>query len=137
LRLSSSMPSTTDKHESITATLDAAIETYNNTLLQSLQSVADQIVKLKSISLQREQAIRAMTLAQQSATLVQRSFKAGLTSYLNVIQSQTATLQEQQRVAQTRAAYLDAWAQLMQALGGGLGDDLPRPATGEVASSTK
>ena len=118
-----------------TAILDAAIETYNNTLLQSLQSVADQIVKLKSIELQRDQSEHAMALAQKSANLAKRGFKAGLTSYLNVIQTQMATLQEQQRVAQTRAAYLDAWAQLMQSLGGGLGDDLPHPpATNDMAN---
>ncbi|WP_161539924.1 TolC family protein [Glaciimonas sp. PCH181] len=118
-----------------TAILDAAIETYNNTLLQSLQSVADQIVKLKSIELQRNQSERAMALAEKSASLAKRGFKAGLTSYLNVIQTQMATLQEQQRVAQTRAAYLDAWAQLMQSLGGGLGDDLPHPpAAANVAA---
>ncbi|MDY7545162.1 efflux transporter outer membrane subunit [Glaciimonas sp. CA11.2] len=117
-----------------TATLDAAIETYNNTLLQALQSVADQIVKLKSVELQRNQSERAMALAEKSASFAQRAFKAGLTSYLNVIQTQTALLQEQQRVAQTRAAYLDAWAQLMQALGGGLGDDLPHPKV-EVAKA--
>lgn len=118
-----------------TAALDAAIETYNNTLLQSLQSVADQIVKLKSIELQRNQSEQAMALAKKSASFAQRAFKAGLTSYLNVIQTQMALLQEQQRVAQTRAAYLDAWAQLMQALGGGLGDDLPHPKPAEVAAS--
>jgi len=120
-----------------TATLDAAIETYNNTLLHSLQSVADQIVKLKSIELQRNQAEQAMALAQKSYAYAQRGFKAGLTPYLNVIQTQMAMLQEQQRVAQARAAYLDAWAQLMQALGGGLGDNLPQPkATASAAAST-
>ncbi|KAF3997602.1 efflux transporter outer membrane subunit [Glaciimonas immobilis] len=118
-----------------TATLDAAIETYNNTLLQSLQSVADQIVKLKSIALQRNQSESAMTLATKSASIAQRGFKAGLTSYLNVIQTQMAMLQEQQQVAQSRAAYLDAWAQLMQALGGGLGDDLPLPTVDGTATS--
>jgi NodT family efflux transporter outer membrane factor (OMF) lipoprotein len=100
------------------------------------QSVADQIVKLKSIELQRNQSEQAMALAQRSYQLAQRGFKAGLTPYLNVIQTQMAMLQEQQRVAQARAAYLDAWAQLMQALGGGLGDDLPRPeAAASVAAS--
>jgi NodT family efflux transporter outer membrane factor (OMF) lipoprotein len=110
-----------------TATLDAAIETYNNTLLHSLQSVADQIVSLKSIELQREQSEQAMAQAQRSYQLALRGFTAGLTPYLDVIQTQMAMLREQQRVAQARAAYLDAWAQLMQALGGGLGDDLPKP----------
>jgi NodT family efflux transporter outer membrane factor (OMF) lipoprotein len=119
-----------------TATLDAAIETYNSTLLHSLQSVADQIVKLKSIELQRDHAEQAVAQAEKSYAFAQRGFKAGLTPFLNVIQTQMAMLQEQQRVAQARAAYLDAWAQLMQALGGGLGDDLPRAqATAGVATA--
>ncbi len=116
-----------------TAQLDAAIEGYNGALLQALQSVADQCVKLKSLQLQREQSEQALGLAQKTFDLAQRGFKAGLTPYLDVIHAQITLLQEQQHVAQARAAYLATWAQLMQALGGGLGDDLPTVASATIA----
>jgi len=97
-----------------------------------LQSVADQIVKLKSEQQQRLQSEQALALAGKSYDLAKRGYQAGLTAYINVIQTQLTMLQQQQRVAQTRASYLDSWAQLMQALGGGLGDDLPQPGTADV-----
>ncbi|SDX61572.1 efflux transporter, outer membrane factor (OMF) lipoprotein, NodT family [Collimonas sp. OK242] len=112
-----------------TAALDAAIESYNNTLVQALQNVADQIIKLKSQQQQRGQSEQALALSQQSYDLAKRAYQAGLTANINVIQTQLTLLQQQQHVAQIRAAYLDSWAQLMQALGGGLGDDLPQPAS--------
>ncbi len=115
------------------AALDGAIESYNNTLVQALQSVADQIVKLKSEQQQQLQSEQALALADQSYGLARRGYQAGLTAYINVIQTQLTLLQQQQRVAQTRASYLDNWAQLMQALGGGLGDDLPQPGKADVS----
>ncbi|MEO6921829.1 MAG: efflux transporter outer membrane subunit [Collimonas sp.] len=110
-----------------TAALDGAIESYNNTLVQALQSVADQIIKLKSEQQQRAQSEQALALSKTSYDLAKRGYQAGLTANINVIQTQLVLLQQQLRVAQIRAGYLDSWAQLMQALGGGLGDDLPLP----------
>ncbi|AMP06760.1 efflux transporter outer membrane subunit [Collimonas pratensis] len=110
-----------------TAALDGAIESYNNTLVQALQSVADQIIKLKSEQQQRGQSEQALALSKKSYDLAKRGYQAGLTANINVIQTQLVLLQQQLRVAQIRAGYLDSWAQLMQALGGGLGDDLPQP----------
>lgn len=116
-----------------TAAFDAAVESYNNTLVQALQSVADQIVKLKSQQQQRAQSEQALALSKQSYDLAMRGYQAGLTANINVIQTQLVLLQQQIRVAQVRASYLDNWAQLMQALGGGLGDDLPQPADAVAA----
>jgi outer membrane protein TolC len=48
------------------------------------------------------------------------------------LNAQTVLLQQQQRMEQVNAAYLDAWAQLMQALGGGL-----EQQTTAVASTEK
>ncbi|AIY43313.1 Outer membrane component of tripartite multidrug resistance system [Collimonas arenae] len=117
-----------------TAALDGAIESYNNTLVQALQSVADQIVKLKSEQQQRVQSEQALALSKKSYELAKRGYQAGLTANINVIQTQLVLLQQQLRVAQIRASYLDSWAQLMQALGGGLGDDLPLPGATENAA---
>ena len=69
-------------------------------LVQALQSVADQIFKLKS-----EQAL---ALTDKSYDLAKRACQAGLIAYINVIQIQLTLLQQQQQVAQTRASYLDS-----------------------------
>jgi NodT family efflux transporter outer membrane factor (OMF) lipoprotein len=119
-----------------TAALDAAIESYNNTLVQALQSVADQIIKLKSEQQQGGQSEQALALARQSYDLAKRGYQAGLTANINVIQTQLVLLQQQLRVTQIRSSYMDSWAQLMQALGGGLGDDLPQPANAAASASS-
>ncbi|HTD03283.1 efflux transporter outer membrane subunit [Undibacterium sp.] len=103
-----------------TANYDAAVESYNNTLVLALQSVADQIVKLKSSEKQKTQIEQALALAQTSYELAQRGFHSGISEYLTVLNAQTVLLQQQQRMEQVNAVYLDTWAQLMQALGGGL-----------------
>ncbi|MFZ6647566.1 TolC family protein [Undibacterium sp. TJN25] len=103
-----------------TASYDAAVESYNGTLVTALQSVADQIVRLKSSEKQKAQIAQALVLAQRSYDIAQRGFHSGISEYLTVLNTQTVLLQQQQRMEQVDAAYLDAWAQLMQALGGGL-----------------
>lgn len=103
-----------------TANYDAAVESYNSTLVTALQSVADQIVRLKSSEKQKAQISQALALAQKSYDIAQRGFHSGISEYLTVLNTQTVLLQQQQRMEQIDAAYLDAWAQLMQALGGGL-----------------
>ena len=103
-----------------TANYDAAVESYNNTLVLALQSVADQIVKLKSSEKQKDQIEQALALAQKSYDIAQRGYHSGISEYLTVLNAQTVLLQQQQRMEQVNALYLDAWAQLMQALGGGL-----------------
>ncbi|MES2103569.1 MAG: efflux transporter outer membrane subunit [Pseudomonadota bacterium] len=103
-----------------TANYDAAVESYNNTLVLALQSVADQIVKLKSSEKQKAQIEQALALAQKTYDIAQRGYHSGISEYLTVLNTQTVLLQQQQRMEQINALYLDAWAQLMQALGGGL-----------------
>ncbi|GGC74353.1 efflux transporter outer membrane subunit [Undibacterium terreum] len=110
-----------------TANYDAAVESYNNTLVLALQAVADQIVKLKSSEKQKAEIEKALALAQRTYDLAQRSYHSGISEYLTVLNTQTVLLQQQQRMEQINTAYLDAWAQLMQALGGGL-EEKPAPA---------
>lgn len=104
----------------VNADYDMAVEAYNSTLIQALESVADQIVSLRSLERQRAEASQSSTLADHTYTIALQGFRAGLTDYLNVLNAQNQTLLEGQRKAQVEARYLDAYAALMQALGGGV-----------------
>jgi len=58
------------------------------------------------------------------------AYQRGLTDYLNVLNAQTLLLRQQQVQQQVQAARLSAHAELVTALGGGLGTGADAPAEG-------
>ena len=103
-----------------TADYDIAVESYNGTLIQALENVADQIVTLRSLQTQRVESNAANALANRSYAITFQGFKSGLTDYLYVLNAQHQTLLEAERKAVVEARFLDAYAALMQAVGGGV-----------------
>jgi NodT family efflux transporter outer membrane factor (OMF) lipoprotein len=110
------------------ADYDIAVESYNATLIRALENVANQVVSLRSLEIQRVEANSSNTLANSAYDIALRAFRSGLTDYLNVLNAQNQTLGEAQRKAQVEARFLDAYAALMQAIGGGV-PVTPPPAT--------
>ncbi|PCE32365.1 efflux transporter outer membrane subunit [Burkholderia ubonensis] len=102
------------------ADYDAAVETYNEAVLGAFRDVANQVVSLQSLARQQQDVEASVQSAQSAFDYAARAYRAGLTDYLNVLSTQTELLQAQQSLANTRAARLDSWAQLMTALGGGV-----------------
>lgn len=115
-----------------TAEYDIAVESYNNTLIYALENVANQIVTLRSLEKQRTETYRSNSLADRAYDIAMRGFRSGLTDYLNVLNAQNQTLLESQRKAQVEGRFLDAYAALMQAIGGGVPVTAP-PAQKEQA----
>lgn len=103
-----------------TADYDIAVESYNDTVIRAMNNVADQIVTLRSLGKERTQVNKANALAKRAYDIALKSFRAGLTDYLNVLNAQNQTLLETQQKVQVEAHFLDAYAGLMQALGGGV-----------------
>jgi NodT family efflux transporter outer membrane factor (OMF) lipoprotein len=103
-----------------TAEYDIAVESYNNTLINALENVANQIVTLRSLEKQRTETYRANVLAGRAYDIALIGFRSGMTDYLNVLNAQNQTLLESQRKTQVEARFLDAYAALMQAIGGGV-----------------
>jgi NodT family efflux transporter outer membrane factor (OMF) lipoprotein len=106
-----------------TAAYDLAVDRYNQTLLDALHEVADQLATLASTERQRQQADAAVVASRRAYDQARQGFDAGLTDYLTVLSTQTALLNQQQELAQIVAAQLDTRALLAQALGGGFTDD--------------
>ncbi|RQZ17208.1 fusaric acid resistance protein FusA [Burkholderia sp. Bp9031] len=102
------------------ADYDLAVETYNQTVLAAFRDVANQVVSLQSLARQQIDIAASVDSAQSAFDYAAQGYRAGLTDYLNVLSTQTELLQAQQGLANVRAARLDAWAQLMMALGGGV-----------------
>ncbi|HJV65994.1 MAG TPA: efflux transporter outer membrane subunit [Geomonas sp.] len=112
------------------AEYDMAVESYNSTVIGALQSVANQVVSLRSLEKQRAESANSYQLALRSYDIGLRAFRGGLTDYLNVLNAQNQTLTEAQRKTQVEARYLDAYALLMQALGGGVSLQSPQSPGG-------
>ncbi|WP_434666765.1 efflux transporter outer membrane subunit [Paraburkholderia sp. A3BS-1L] len=102
------------------ADYDQAVETYNQTVLTAFQSVADQVVSLRSLETQQHDVEISVQSATEAFDYAEKGYRIGMTDYLNVLATQTELLRAQQSLALARAARLDAWAQLMTALGGGI-----------------
>jgi NodT family efflux transporter outer membrane factor (OMF) lipoprotein len=99
---------------------DEAIEAYNASVITAMQQVADEVVSLRSLAVQQVNAEDAATSADDAYRLATRGYRSGITEYLQVLIDQTTALHQHQQVEEIRAKRFEAWAILMQALGGGL-----------------
>lgn len=107
-----------------TANYDIEVEHYNQLLSMALKSIADQVVTLRSLQRQQQQAELSVATARNNIDIATRAFQRGLTGYLNVLNAQTQLQRQQQIIQQLQAQKLNAYATLTAALGGGIEDDV-------------
>jgi outer membrane protein TolC len=96
--------------------------------VSALKDVADQVVRIRSLETQEDDAGRTVATARKTYDLAKEGYRRGLTNYLNVLIAQNQLLHAQEGVARIQAERLSAHASLMAALGGGLAEpgDSPR-----------
>ncbi|CAB4048879.1 efflux transporter outer membrane subunit [Paraburkholderia phenoliruptrix] len=111
---------------------DEAVEHYNQTIVGALKDISDQVIRIRSLDTQAEDARRSEAAARKNYELSREGYRRGLTDYVNVLIAQNQLLRAQEGVAKVQAERLGAHASLVTALGGGLDD----PANGPVASAT-
>jgi len=102
-----------------TADLDAAVESYNAAVLDAVHDVADQISTLRSVSRQQAEQQRAQAATEAAYALSTQRFKAGLSSYLSVLNAETAVLGQRRQAVDLQAHALESQVGLLRALGGG------------------
>jgi NodT family efflux transporter outer membrane factor (OMF) lipoprotein len=105
------------------ADLDAAIESYNGAVLDAVHDVADQISSLRSIDLQQSQQASAQAAAESAYDLARQRYKAGLSTYLTVLNAESTVLSQRRQAADLKARALDVQLALIRALGGGYAPD--------------
>ncbi|MDR2195123.1 MAG: efflux transporter outer membrane subunit [Gallionellaceae bacterium] len=115
------------------ADYDLAVDQYNQTLVDALHDVADQLAALRSVDAQRAELDRAIAAATDAYALAQQRYQAGMDDYLQVLSAQEQLLQQDIFDIDLRARALDASISLIRALGGGL--DMPVDLS--TAASTK
>ncbi|MEO8936077.1 MAG: efflux transporter outer membrane subunit [Burkholderiaceae bacterium] len=110
------------------ADYDVAVEQYNAVLVDAVRDVSDQIVSIQSVNAQRADQELARVKTEQAYEVAVVRYKAGLTTYLTVLNAQTAVLQQERADAELHARVLDLDVALTRALGGGYrAEGLPAP----------
>ena len=116
-----------------TATYNADVAGYKQTVLTAFQQVEDYIATLRVLSEQIVRQNAAVQAAQTYLDLALARYRTGLDPYLDVITAQTTLLSDQQTVISLRVSEMTAAVQLIQALGGGW-DVTQLPAASQVTS---
>jgi NodT family efflux transporter outer membrane factor (OMF) lipoprotein len=101
------------------AKYDAAVATYDQTLVRALKEVADNAVSAKALTTRLGKSREALGAAQSAYDLARQRYSKGLGTYLDVLTAEDALITNRRVVAdlETRAFTLDV--ALIRALGGG------------------
>jgi len=102
-----------------TATYNADVAAYKQTVLTAFQQVEDYISTLRVTSQQIAKQNAAVEAAQRYVEISTARYETGLDPYLDVIAAQTTLLSDQQTLVTLRVSEMTASVQLIQALGGG------------------
>jgi outer membrane protein TolC len=102
-----------------TADADAALESYNATLIQAVREVADQITSQRAVERQAKEQQAAQAAAEGALELALQRYRAGLGTYLTVLTAETNVLAQRRTSIDLKARGIDVNLQLIRALGGG------------------
>ncbi len=101
------------------AQADAAIETYNETVLNSLREVADKLASWNALQTQLQEQQNVLSQSTGTYDMENDRYRAGLGNYISVLAAENALLQQQGLLVDLQARESDVYTGLMLALGGG------------------
>lgn len=115
------------------AEYDAAVASYNGTLINALREVADAVTSRKALGGELAASRAAVDAAGEAHRIVSQRYEGELATYLEVLTAQDALISTQRVLAaiETRALVLDI--ALVRALGGGFHVAEPRYAAASVS----
>ncbi len=105
-----------------TAELDAAVESYNATVISAAHEVADQVASTQAIARQQAEQKAAGQAAQDAYDIALQRYRAGLGNYLIVLNAETTVLTQRRLAVDLGARALDTQVALIHALGGGFSE---------------
>ena len=98
---------------------DLAQATYEKTVLKALAEAEDALIVLDREQQRRNLLDTSVQSAQKAVTIARGQYKAGLTTFLNVLQGEASLYQSQDKLAQSDLRLSLAMVALYKALGGG------------------
>ena len=102
-----------------TAERDAAVESYNATVINAIHDVADQLASRQAIARQQAEQQQAALAAQATYAAAQQRYRSGLLNALQVLNAETAVLTQRRQSADLATRALHNQVALARALGGG------------------
>ena len=120
------------------ADLDAAVESYNQTVFDALRDVADQITSIQSVARQQTDQRDAQNAAEAAYDVGVQRYKAGLGTYLDVLTAEDTVLAQRRNNVDLAGRALKAQVGLARALGGGWqppAEDAANAAAGTTTTS--
>ena len=100
------------------AQLDGAISSYNDTVLRAVQQTADQITRIEALAHERTEQQQTLEANEAAYRLAEERYRAGLASYLSVLNAETQVLTARQTMVDIIAGQAIARVTLLQAVGG-------------------
>jgi len=115
--------------DSATAQAQEALERYRQTIVQAFREVADSLVEHRKRGESRVQQELLVTSLRDAARLADVRYRGGVTSYLEVLDTERQLFDAELLLAQTQRDELLAVVRLYRALGGGWTVDQPPAAS--------
>lgn len=106
------------------AVYDESIALYRQRILVAFGEVENSLAGVRHLSAQAAAQERAVANARRAASLAEERFRAGIVSYLEVVDANRAVLQTERGSAQLAGQRLASTVQLIKALGGGWTESL-------------
>lgn len=100
------------------AQLDSAIAGYNDTVLRAVQQTADQITRIDALARERLDQQQTLEASEAAYKLAEERYRAGLASYLSVLNAETQVLTARQTMVDILASQAIARVTLLLAVGG-------------------
>lgn len=101
------------------AAYDGTVAAYRQTVLNGFREVEDNLAAQRILEQEAKVQEDAVQLSRRSVELANNQYRAGIVSYLNVIQVQTTALNNERAALDILSRRLSAYVSLVKALGGG------------------
>ena len=92
---------------------------YVKTILNTFREVEDALVEVSTLKNESKARIRQMETAQNAASLSKLRYDGGVTSYLEVLDSERSQFDAELSASETYRLYLSSYVNLYEVLGGG------------------
>lgn len=107
------------------AEIDVAVTAYNGTVLAAVQETADQLSDIKSLDASLTQQRQSLDDAETAFRLAIERYKAGLTTYLTVLATETDVFDAERQQVNLESASTGARVNLLIDVGGDFKPDSP------------
>jgi len=100
------------------AQLDGAISGYNDTVLRAVQQTADQLTQLDALAKEQRDQQQTLDATEAAYKLAEERYRAGLASYLSVLNAETQVLAARQSMVDILTSQAVARVTVLLAVGG-------------------